>query len=542
MVPIFMTGGATVAGRNEGRTMKLLRHITLAAAVVGCLSASTPAKENNKADDRPQTDHVLLISVDGLHEVDLRLWIRSHPKGALATLSRRGTTYSQAFTTAPSDSFPGMIAQATGGTPYSAGVFYDDSYDRTFFPPSSNCVGLPGAETTYAENLDRNLDDVTGGGTLGDSLSQIDPANLPQALVNGKCTVVLPHQFIRVNTIFEVLRAHKLHTAWSDKHPAYEILNGPSGTGIEDLFTPEINSQLPGAPAGEDNTTSFKGVRDYDSLKVQAILNQIQGLSSTGKSVGHVPAIFGMNFQAVSVGQKLATAGFGDASNLIGGYVDDVGTPGNGLTQELAFVDASIGQMVEALQDAGIFEKTTIIISAKHGQSPINRADRRAIADTYSTVLAADGYGFNIADDASLIWLKPAFRNGATLKFAEADLEGAANTLGIKRILDRDELIKSYRDPATDSRTPDFIAVSDHGVIYTTGSKLAEHGGFAQDDRHVALLVSAPGLDGDTVDDKVATTQIAPTILHLFNISATELQAVRIEGTRRLPEGSDRDR
>jgi hypothetical protein len=42
-----------------------------------------------------------------MHEVDLRLWIANHPDGALA--AARGTTYRQAWTTAPSDSFPRMI-------------------------------------------------------------------------------------------------------------------------------------------------------------------------------------------------------------------------------------------------------------------------------------------------------------------------------------------------------------------------------------------------------------------------------------------------
>jgi hypothetical protein len=53
-----------------------------------------------------------------------------------------------------------------------------------------------------------------------------------------------------VNTVFEVLRNHGLRTAWSDKHPAYEILNGPSGKGIQDLFTPEIKpgGRLGGRP------------------------------------------------------------------------------------------------------------------------------------------------------------------------------------------------------------------------------------------------------------------------------------------------------
>lgn len=519
--------------------MRMFRKLILVGAMFGCLATTIPAQERDARDNHPGTRHVLLISVDGMHEVDLRLWIASHPHGTLAELSKHGTTYSQAFTTAPSDSFPGMLAQATGGTPYSTGVFYDDSYDRTFFAPSSNCAGMPGAETTYAENLDKSLSDVTGGGTLGDSLSQIDPKNLPMRLDHGHCVVVLPHQFVRVNTMFEVLRAHGLHTAWSDKHPAYEILAGPSGQGIEDLFTPEINSELgallPGAPAGDDNTTSFKGVRIYDAIKVQSVINQIHGLSSTGHHLGYVPAILGMNFQAVSVGQKLASSGFGDPTGLVGGYLDALGTPGNALTQQLAFVDTSIGQMVQALKDVGAFDQTTIIISAKHGQSPINRALRRAIPDTYSTVLAGDGYGFNIADDASLIWLSPTLRTPATLEHAENDLNAASAVLGIHRILDRDDLVKSFRDPATDSRTPDFFVVSDHGVIYTGGSKLAEHGGVANDDRHVALLVSAPGLDSGTVSDQVFTTQIAPTILHLFNISAHELQAVQIEGTHKLP-------
>jgi hypothetical protein len=475
-----------------------------------------------------------------MHQVDLQLWVKSHPNGTLAALAKRGTTYSQAYTTSPSDSFPGMLAQVTGGTPYSTGVFYDDSYERTFYPPSSNCVGAPGAETTYAENLDYNLNDVTGGGTLGNSLSQINPANLPMTKVNGICVVVYPHQFVRVNTVFEVMRTHGLHTAWSDKHPAYEILNGPSGTGIEDLYTPEINSQAPCATPGNDNTTSYKAVRDYDAIKVAAVINQIKSLRSVGTPLGYVPAIFGMNFQAVSVGQKLAKSGDCDPAGLVGGFVDASGTPGNALTTQLSFVDDAIGQMVAALKTFHVYDNSMIIVSAKHGQSPIDRSLRRAIKDTYSTVLANDGYGFNIADDASLIWLDPNKRTPATLQSTLTDLQATSTALGIQTILGRSDLIKSYRDPATDSRTPDFFVVSQKGVIYTGGSKLAEHGGVADDDRHVALLVSAPGLNGVQVGKPVSTTQIAPTILSVFNISPSELQAVQIEGTTALPPGLSR--
>jgi hypothetical protein len=100
-------------------------------------------------------------------------------------------------------------------------------------------------------------------------------------------------------------------TAWSDKHPAYENLAGPSGKGPDELFAPEINSQDTldaGAQTGDDYTTSYTGVRTYDSMKVKAVLNWIDGYNGARTQQQSVPAIFGMSFQAVSVGQKLAKA------------------------------------------------------------------------------------------------------------------------------------------------------------------------------------------------------------------------------------------
>lgn len=492
--------------------------------------------------------HVLLLSVDGLHEVDLRRYVAGHPGSALAKLSRRGTTFSNAYTTLPSDSFPGMIAQVTGGTPKSTGVYYDASFTRDYYPAGSNCTGPIGAATFYAEPIDKNLNDITAGGTLGKPLTQIDPAKLPLRIIGGVCQPVYPHNFLRVNTIFEVIRNHGGHTAWSDKHPAYEILSGPSGTGIEDLFAPEINAQVtpavPGQtafPAGTDYTQSFQAVRAYDDYKVKAVLNEIDGLDSTGTQVNYyTPAIFGMNFQAVSVGQKLAKSGPGDTPGLVGGYADASGTPGNALSLQLDFIEQSVGKMVSALQLRGIYDETVFIISAKHGQSPINLAARRAIKDTFDTVLANDGYATDTSDDASLIWLDPNKRTPALYNKALADLLAKKTALGINHILTRAELAQIFQNPFRDTRVPDFFIVSDYGVIYTGGSKLAEHGGAADDDRHVAMLVSAPGLSGKSVSRTVFTTQIAPTILGALRLSPNELQAVVEEGTQVLPGLSGR--
>jgi arylsulfatase A-like enzyme len=92
-----------------------------------------------------------------------------------------------------------------------------------------------------------------------------------------------------------------------------------------------------------------------------------------------------------------------------------------------------------------------------------------------------------------------------------------------------------FQDPATDSRTPDIIGIARVGVIYTGGSKIAEHGGFNEDDTHVALIVANAALKPPVVSAAVSTTQIAPTILEFLGLNPQLLDAVRMEGTTSLP-------
>src|SRR5262249_56861345 len=100
----------------------------------------------------------------------------------------------------------------------------------------------------------------------------IAPAALPRHRVNGQCVPLFPHEALRTNTIFEVARAAGKHTAWADKHPAYDLVNGPSGRGVEDLYTPEITNV-----DGADATFSVVCTVRNDQLKVQGILHQIHG-------------------------------------------------------------------------------------------------------------------------------------------------------------------------------------------------------------------------------------------------------------------------
>jgi predicted AlkP superfamily pyrophosphatase or phosphodiesterase len=522
--------------------------------------------------DRDPIRHVLLLSIDGLHAVDLKNCIASHLCPNLARLSEHGSTYANAATTKPSDSFPGLLAQLTGGTPKSTGLYYDDSYDRTLFAPAGNppapCASGPGAELQIFENLGFNQHSIDGGVPAGltglNSAVSIDPNHLPGQLTHGVCAPVWPHNLVRTNTIFAVIHRHHLRTAWSDKHAAYDIINGndpdsePSnapGTNVDDFFAPEINSELsaanvnliaslglhstapnptttcPGPNCG-DFTSSIDGVEYYDGIKVQAILNEINGFDHTGTRDLGTPAIFGMNFQSVSVGQKLK----------IGGYQDPAATPSPNLADAIAFVDRSIGQMVGSLRNHGLSEKTLVIVSAKHGQSPIDRTKRKALDD--GAVIAAPigpNFAFDIGDDGVLIWLKDnkGGKTEAAVDALQAFVAGGGDN-GIAKYLFGPALAAMFKDPAHDARAPDIIGITRVGVIYTGGTKIAEHGGFNPDDTHVALLVSHPDFPERMIDEPVATTQIAPTILKALGLDPDELEAVRLEHTKVLP-GFDAD-
>ena len=89
--------------------------------------------------------HVAIFSVDGMHSSDVGKYLAARPNSTMATLLETGYQYNSANTSAPSDSFPGTIAQYTGATPEYSGIWYDDSWDWTYYPPHTNCTGPIGA-------------------------------------------------------------------------------------------------------------------------------------------------------------------------------------------------------------------------------------------------------------------------------------------------------------------------------------------------------------------------------------------------------------
>jgi len=93
-----------------------------------------------------------------------------------------------------------------------------------------------------------------------------------------------------------------------------------------------------------------------------------------------------------------------------------------------------------------------------------------------------------------------------------------------------------FGDPELDPRTPDIVVQPRVGTIYSlSAKKWAEHGGFSEDDAHVALLISNPALEERKIHRRVRTKQVAPTILAALGLDPTALDAVQQEATEVLP-------
>lgn len=551
--------------------MKLL-HFTwvpvLAALLAGCGGSSdssstptptpTPAPTPAPVAVGPTAKRVLLISIDGMHQQDLSVCVANGGCPNLATLAQTGVTYTGATTPGLSDSFPGLAAQLTGGSPKTAGLFYDVSYDRTLYAPGdATCTGAQGWNVVFDETT--GVDALNGGALVHiDGGGSFNPQAIPHQKLNGVCVPVYPHNYIKTNTIFEVVKANLAgsRTAWADKHAwGYDWVNGPSGKGVDDLARTEINST--DAATGTDYTDVYTHTETFDNLHVQAIINQIDGKDSTGAAAS-VPTLFGTNFQTLSVAQK-ATRASG------GGYTDAVFTPGPQVSAAIKYVDAALGKMVAELKAQNLYSSTLIVVSAKHGQSPSDHSLLIKNGDTLSALLQANNYldssghfgqnattsgslndgtglsgtGMVQDDDVGLIWLHDQSQLPAVLATLQAN-NGCTGT-GIcannaqAYILSGSQLAAKFGDPAQ-GRTPDIIVQPNPGVIYTSSTKKdAEHGGNAPDDSHVALLVSYPTLTAQTNTTAVGTTQIAPTILKALGLAPTLLNAVQVEGTVVLP-------
>ncbi|MBV8887355.1 MAG: alkaline phosphatase family protein [Chroococcidiopsidaceae cyanobacterium CP_BM_RX_35] len=569
--------------------------------------------------------HVLILSVDGLHSADLQDPALQTYLTNINHLRSEGVTYPNAFTTSPSDSFPGTLSYLTGAGPATVGVYYDDTYARNLTAPIAPINGGPsgnvnsplGTEATYFEAVDYSIPadpnnpdptnvvwTLNGSGFVGGDPSKpfvqgdfgkgsIDTTRLPQNCSSGTCKPVYPWRYLKpgINTIYNIAHRAGLYTAFSDKHAgAYTIAEGPGGNSIDDYYSPEINASVildangklvdaisfdangkpviaPNAAVVTDNTTYTKA---YDDLKVQAILNEINGLNSLGTKSAPVPNIFYMNFQAVSVGQKALNGGIDNSGNTANnpnatGATPPTG-PSNVLADALQHTDESIGKMLTAIEsNPSLANDTLVILVAKHGQDP-----RLGVGTLLKDNLIPDAIDFYLQDanavaqatqdDVALIWLKDQSKIGDVTQYLQslkglplctsAD-SGSVTTAptcnpGIYQVYSgsRAYQLGLAATPNPDNRTPDVFVQTLPGYIFvgnpTKGKKIAEHGAvFTLDATNIALVVGGAGLSnevqGTTINKSVKTTQIAVTVLEALGLNPELLTGARIEHTRALP-------
>ena len=495
------------------------RRMVVATGVLCCLGL-LGQDDGGDGGDNGRVRHVLVISLDGAHALDIAKYIEANPHSTLAQLSSGGVTFTNASTTKPSDSIPATAAIFTGGTPAVTGLYYDDAYNRKLSPPGSACATM-GVIIDLKEGIDINPAALDGGGG-------IDSSKLPLDKSNG-CMPVFPHNLIRVNTVFEVAKAAGLHTAYSEKRPSYDFLNGPSGAGVDDLYTPEIAYNNPTANATLKDVGKTEA---FDELRVVSVLNEIDGKDHTGKNAAPVPAIFGMNFQSINAAKKDAP----------GAYLDSLSTPTPSMKGALDYIDKALGRMVAELKAQKLENSTAIIVTAKHGETALDPSHRTVIL---TSVIPGIVNSVNLTllskkpvtqKSNAFIWLSDQGQTDAVVHALTIPTNQAL--AGIGQVLSGDSLKLLFPDPLVDPATPDIIVVSNTGVNYeptSTSTTLAEHGGFGENDTHVPLIVFAPHRNPQTVLAPVQTTQIAPTILALLKLNPSDLQAVQQQKTDILP-------
>ncbi|CAN7769893.1 alkaline phosphatase family protein [Variovorax sp. LjRoot84] len=491
--------------------MQTLRLFALALASAFMLATAGPAAAQRTSASAPAlAKHALLISIDGAHAIDLALYVKNNPGSHLEQLGQRAITYTNARQPLLGDSTPGLLTLATGGSSAGAGVIYSPFYDRDLSPAGSDCStrgSVYYVDEKWVKDMKR---EDSGGG--------IDPAKLPRDASKG-CTPVYPHQLVRVNTMFEVVKAAGRRTAWIDQHEMYnDLLNGPSGKGLDDSRALERK----GVPQ------TLEGFMGQDARRVDLLLNQIRGLESTGTRRVGMPAVFGMGFISFGAVQKSH------------GYKDGDASPSESLKKTLDFVDESVGRIVGELKSQKRFDSTLIVLTAKHGQSPIDIKQRRVI-DRNVIRNAVNSVAPGLLAQASLdaiglVYLKDRSRTNEVV----AALRAKADEAGILKIYAGEQL--ELLLPARDSRTPDILIQPVLGAFYTDNADgeaakglLAEHGGMLDEDTNVPLLVSFPGARPTVNRAPVQVSQVAPTVLAALGLDPKALRAVQAEGTPLLP-------
>jgi hypothetical protein len=318
-------------------------------------------------------------------------------------------------------------------------------------------------------------------------------------------------------TVFNAASAAGLTSAFIAKHTSYAVLSGPTsaGDGVTTLITPEIKVKCP-------NSLDYKCQEQYDHNNMTALLGLLTGPNP--------PAIAGQYLLAPSAAQK--AGGIGSSANA----------------DAVKFEDAEVARLVQTLKDNGTWDHTMLIITADHGQSPVNsnpypnctpNMPSATVPCPFIPPSALQGIlnaqGIPVVqitpDDVALIWLKDPSQTAAAV--AAFSTPAAMDALAIDRILTHDDLVNLGAAPA--NRTPDLVLLPKAGFDYDkiTQKALASHGGLKPDDQAVPLIVSGGAVQGHGLrNESVQSTQIATTIARVLGLSFPSASAPILPGVQ----------
>ncbi len=171
------------------------------------------------------------------------------------------------------------------------------------------------------------------------------------------------------------------------------------------------------------------------------------------------------------------------------------------LAYGLKATDDALSAMIKGLKQARVYDSTLFIVTAKHGQSPINPVkvnkpghfadlvaalpdagtNAGAIAIASANNFATGPCGFVQDDDIALIWLQDQTQTPAVAAYLNAN----AKALFIDEVLAGEELKLKFNSPLKDPANPDILVQPIYGTIYTGSSK-----------KNAAASVSATPMSG----------------------------------------------
>ena len=216
-----------------------------------------------------------------------------------------------------------------------------------------------------------------------------------------------------------------------------------------------------------------------------------------------------------------------------------------GLAQALDYVDGAIARMLSRLDANRLTDDTMVILTAKHANSPVDRATLRWVDPAQFTSLidsVQPGLTAQVtADTMALVWLKDRSRAAD----AAAVLQSNASAIGAGTITGGAAVATLFGGQlaGNPSRIPDIVVQPTSGIVYAApNAKLVDHGSGSAEDTHVPLVVVDPRRQGgESLGCPVSLRQVAPTILQALGLKPRSLDAVRLEGTKRLPDDANCD-